>query len=84
MGPTLDMPTLRFYTTSGCTLCEQRLAQLKPIAKRLNYPLEVIDIMDDLSAEKAYAESIPVLVRSDRKTPLSGAFDAAAIYRFLT
>lgn len=77
------MPALRFYTTQGCTLCAQRLALLEPIAKRLQYSLEVIDIMDNPDAENAYAAHIPVIVRSDRETELMGAFDAAAIYRFL-
>lgn len=77
------MPALRFYTTQGCTLCAQRLVWLEPIAKRLQYSLEVIEIMDNPADENAYGERIPVIERSDREDVLSGAFDAAAIYRFL-
>jgi hypothetical protein len=80
----LPMPELYFYTTQGCRLCEDRLAILKPITKRLRYNLQVIDIMYDKKAEMAYASTIPVLVRSDRDTSLYGAFNADEIYRFLT
>lgn len=39
--------------------------------------------MDDPQSEARYAESIPVLERSDQGTALYWPFDAAAIYRFL-
>ncbi len=51
--------------------------------QRRDLAIECIDIMDDPQAEARYAESIPVLERSDRSTPLCWPFDTAGIYRYL-
>lgn len=56
---------------------------IKPIVERRNVAIECVDIMDEPQAEARYAESIPVLARSDRSTPLCWPFDTAGIYRYL-
>jgi len=74
---------LRFYTTDGCHLCDEAWALINPIAQRRGLTLEYVEIMDDPQAEARFAESIPVLERSDQEQPLHWPFDTAAIYRFL-
>ncbi len=77
------MAIVRFYTTSGCHLCEQAWALADPIIKRYEYTLQPIDIMDDPHSEARFGEAIPVLEREDTRQCLYWPFDSASLYRFL-
>ncbi|WP_229381970.1 glutaredoxin family protein [Spiribacter sp. 2438] len=73
---------MHFYTTEGCRLCDEALQWVIPIMERLSVKLEVIEIMDEASLEKAYGERIPVLAWSHGAESLDWPFDRAAVYRF--
>ncbi|AUB78362.1 MULTISPECIES: glutaredoxin family protein [Spiribacter] len=77
------MSLVRFYTTSGCHLCDQALALLDPVARRRGLRIECIDIMDDPAAEAAYATAIPVVACDAREGVLRWPFDTASLYRYL-
>lgn len=77
------MSAIRFYTTSGCHLCDEARALLEPVARRRGLAVECIDIMDDPAAEAAYATAIPVIECPPRSEPLRWPFDTAALYRYL-
>lgn len=77
------MQPVRFYTTSGCHLCDEAWALLEPVARRRGLSVECIDIMDDPQAERAYAESIPVIECHPHANPLCWPFDTADLYRYL-
>ena len=77
------MRAVRFYTTSGCHLCDEAWALLEPVARRRGVAIECVDIMDDSVAESAYAASIPVVECDARAEPLRWPFDVAALYRYL-
>lgn len=79
----ISMPDLRFYTTAGCHLCDQALAELESIARRKQLVIQCVDVMDDPDAEAAFAESIPVIVNEQRAEPLRWPFTSEDIYRWL-
>ncbi|WP_211344909.1 glutaredoxin family protein [Spiribacter vilamensis] len=74
---------MRFYTTSGCRLCDEAYALLVPVARRRGVDIECVDIMDDPQAEATYAESIPVIDCDARADVLRWPFDTASLYRYL-
>lgn len=77
------MQSIRFYTTSGCHLCDEAWQLLEPVARRRGLAVEHVDIMDDPEAEADYAEAIPVIVCDQRTQPLYWPFDTADLYRYL-
>ena len=77
------MRSIRFYTTSGCHLCDEAWQLLQPVARRRGLSVDCVDIMDDAEAEAAYAESIPVVECDARSQPLYWPFDVADLYRYL-
>ncbi|MBY5268177.1 glutaredoxin family protein [Spiribacter salinus] len=77
------MPLVRFYTTSGCRLCDEAFDVARPIIERLKFRLQIIEIMDDPNIEATYGERIPVIHRMDQDAVLEWPFSAAAIYRYL-
>ena len=77
------MSSIRFYTTSGCRLCDEAYELLVPVARRRGLDIECIDIMDDPAAEAAYAESIPVIDCDACAGILCWPFEKAALYRYL-
>ena len=52
---------LRFYTTSGCHLCDQALDVISSSLKRIPYELEMIEIADSDALIEALGTKIPVL-----------------------
>ncbi len=77
------MIVVRFYTTEGCHLCEQAWALIAPIAEQLGRTVQIIDLMDDASAEALYATEIPVLSREDQDPVLRWPFTAQQISEYL-
>ena len=75
---------LRFNTTEGCHLCDEAWAILEPIARRRQVAIELVEIMHNPDAEARFAESIPVVERTDNQQILGWPFDTAMVYRFLT
>lgn len=58
---------LLLYTRSGCHLCQDMLAQARPLAAAHGLEIELIDIDDDLQLAKRYNLRIPVLELDGRE-----------------
>jgi len=57
----------RLYSKPGCHLCEQALADLEQLQKRVPHVLELVDISDDAQLMSTYGERIPVLSVGERE-----------------
>lgn len=53
---------LVLYTRARCGLCDEMLAQARPIAERFGFGIESIDIDRDPVLARRYNTAIPVLV----------------------
>jgi thiol-disulfide isomerase/thioredoxin len=49
-----------FYSAPGCSLCDEALVQLEPLARELGLTVRVVDISMDSALEAAYRSRIPV------------------------
>ena len=79
-------PSLLFYTTQHCHLCEQAESLLVSVAQSLPTPIEVeaVDIAyEDASIVERYGECIPVLCRTRDAAELGWPFDAKELADFL-
>jgi glutaredoxin len=56
------MRTVTVYGRPGCHLCEEALAQLRPLARELGFSLAEVDIEGDDDLHRRYLERIPVIV----------------------
>lgn len=76
-------PSITFFTTAGCHLCEQAMAVLAraPLAEPV--PVELVDIAESEDLTARYGLRIPVLVRGDTGDELGWPFDEAAVIEFL-
>ena len=60
------MIVLTVYSRPDCHLCEELLAELKPlIAGRAR--IDIVDISEDESLSKRYGLAIPVLMHADEE-----------------
>jgi len=57
----MKTPRLRFYTKPGCTLCEQALAVVARVRRRIPFELEQVDITADPELFARYHDRIPVV-----------------------
>lgn len=79
-------PSLLFYTTQHCHLCERAEALLVSVAQGLATPIEVeaIDIAHEKpSLIERYGERIHVLHRTKDAAELDWPFDAEELAAFL-
>lgn len=74
---------LLLYTRNGCHLCQDMLAQARPLAAEHGLEIELVDIDDDLALAKRYNLRIPVLELNGREV-CHHFFDQAAFERALT
>jgi len=56
------LPRLTLYSRAWCHLCEQMLAELKPLARAFDATIEVVDVDADPALVDRYDELVPVLV----------------------
>ncbi len=56
------MSALVVYTRPGCHLCDQAMAQLRPLAAELGLAYAEVDIEGDDALHARYLERIPVFV----------------------
>lgn len=73
---------LLLYTRSGCHLCQDMLAQARPLAAEHGVEIELVDIDDDLALAKRYNLRIPVLELDGREV-CHHFFDQDALERAL-
>lgn len=77
---------LVLYTRAGCHLCDEMLAQARPVAERHGLAIEPIDIDSDFDLSVRYNTRIPVLALDGTeichhfldRAALERALDAAA------
>lgn len=53
--------TVTVYGRPGCHLCDDALAQLRPLAAELGFALVEVDIEGDDDLHRRYLERIPVV-----------------------
>lgn len=72
------------YTTSGCHLCEQALAQLRTLAEGgMGIDVEAIDIAESSELMEAYGVRIPVVATPSRPGDLGWPFTLDELAAFL-
>jgi glutaredoxin len=54
-------PTVTFFHTVDCHLCEEVLTMLERLRRRLPFDLTLVDISDDPEAYRRYCHAIPVV-----------------------
>lgn len=59
--------TVTVYGRPGCHLCDEALAQLRPLAAELGFSLVEVDIERDDDLHRRYLERIPVIALDDRE-----------------
>lgn len=57
----MDRPVVTLYRRAGCSLCDQAELVLTPLAKRLGFRVERVDIESDDALLKRYMFEIPVV-----------------------
>lgn len=68
------MPTLIFYTTSGCHLCERAEILLTELAQSLQLKVEAVDISADEALVCLYGIRIPVVKSKESGAELGWPF----------
>lgn len=53
------------FTRTGCTLCEEMMAELAEVLGEAASDVAVVDIADDPELEARYGRRIPVLMADD-------------------
>jgi glutaredoxin len=61
------MPSVILYGREGCCLCEDALAVLERVARRIPFELQTLDIESDDALLAAYMERIPVILIDGRE-----------------
>lgn len=59
--------TLNLYSTSGCHLCEEAEALLRPLLAGQALQLQIVEISDDADLFERYGLRIPVVAGHDSK-----------------
>lgn len=59
--------TVTVYGRPGCHLCDEALAQLRPLARELGFSLVEVDIERDDDLHHRYLERIPVIALDDEE-----------------
>lgn len=71
----LKTPSFCFYHTSGCHLCDDAEAIIKPIVAELQSDIVKVDIANDDSLVELYGIRIPVLKNCQTQEELGWPFD---------
>jgi thioredoxin reductase (NADPH) len=61
------VPVLTVYSRSYCHLCDDMIAQLRPLEARHGFTLTVVDVDADAALETRYGEWVPVLMAGDEE-----------------
>ena len=61
------MPSVILYGREGCCLCEDALAVLERVARRIPFELQTLDIESDEALLAPYMERIPVILIDGRE-----------------
>ena len=77
------MKKLRFFTTSGCHLCEQADLILNALHDRCSFEVENVDIATNEDLVQKYGLSIPVLLHIEKNEFLYWPFDTVAVINLL-
>ncbi len=78
------MTSIRFLTRTGCHLCEDALAVLRPIATKAGVGIEIIDIDLDLDLLTIYNDRVPVVERSNGTVIAEGVIDPGVLASAIT
>ena len=57
--------TFTLLSRAYCHLCDEMLAELRPIADACGAQIRVVDVDADPALEEAYGNDVPVLFRGD-------------------
>ena len=60
-------PVLTVYSRSYCHLCDDMIAQLRPLEAQHGFILTVIDVDADAALETRYGERVPVLMAGEEE-----------------
>jgi hypothetical protein len=77
------MSPLRLYVREGCHLCEEMLAQLQPILRDREFPLELVDVDRTRDKLHEYGTRIPVLETREGRVLCEAFLDQAKLTRYL-
>lgn len=75
-------PVVTLYRRDGCALCDEAEALLGPLARRLRFSIEAVDIESDEALHRRYLLEIPVVAFAGdeiARAPLSAATLRAAL-----
>ncbi|KAA3638692.1 MAG: glutaredoxin family protein [Armatimonadetes bacterium] len=73
------MTGIRFLTRQGCPLCDEALAEVRPIAAEAGVPIDIIDIDLDLALLEIYNERVPVIEWPDGSVIAEGIIAPQAV-----
>jgi len=54
-------PVVTLYRREGCPLCDHAMAMLEPLARRMAFAIEPVDIESDDALHRRYVYEIPVV-----------------------
>lgn len=77
------MTRLELYGHGYCSLCEEMLAGLAPLAEQLDFAVTWVDIHDAPELEARYGEEVPVLCAGSLEI-CRHRLDEAALRRYLS
>ncbi len=60
------LPVVTLYRRPGCPLCDQAEAVMAPLARRIRFRVEAVDIEQDDALLKRYVFEIPVVAYEGR------------------
>lgn len=66
------------YVTGDCHLCEEAERLLRPLAREMDFRLELVDISTDTALYKRYCLAVPVLAL-DGEAVLSAPLDEGRV-----
>jgi hypothetical protein len=73
---------VRLMARHDCGLCDEALAALRRISRRVQLDIERVDITNDPALLDRYVIRIPVLVVGDAELDVAGIDDAAIVRWF--
>jgi len=78
-----SIPTLTVYSRNDCRLCDEMIAALRELQRRVRFELAVVDVDADPALERRYGATIPVLAHGGHEL-CHYALDPAAVTAYLS
>ena len=79
----VEKPTIKFYTTSACHLCEKAIQLLSSMPEVTEITVIVSDISHSAELMERYGTRIPVIAAGEGQRELSWPFDARDVKQYL-